>query len=286
MFHIVTVGHGWLEVDGQAPCLLQPGSLTLIPHGAGHRICSELGTPAQKFFNLPVDQVSERYEVLRYGGGGVVTHAMCGVVRFDHLLAQRLMTHLPKILQVNTWSEDEASWLQSTLRFIGKEAGASRPGGETVITHLADILVIQALRVWLDTAPEAQQGWLAALRDPHIGKALALMHRAPEQDWTVEALADRVAMSRSAFSARFTSLVGESAMQHLTLWRMQLARAHLQQSTEPLGRVAERVGYQSEAAFSRAFKRAFGTSPRGTRHAVEPRSASAAGDKRIGQSLA
>lgn len=285
MFHIITTGHGWLEVDGQEPCLLQPGSLTLIPHGAGHRICSEPGTPAEEFFNIPVDHVSERYEVLRYGGGGVVTHAMCGVVRFDHLLAQRLITHLPNVLHVNTWTEDEASWLQSTLRFIGNEAGASRPGGETVITHLADILVIQALRIWLDTAPEAQQGWLAALRDPQIGKALALMHRAPAQDWTVEALADQVAMSRSAFSARFTSLVGESAMQHLTLWRMQMARAYLQQSTEPLGRVAERVGYQSEAAFSRAFKRAFGASPRSTRYSTEPRLASTTGGKSIGPAL-
>jgi AraC-like DNA-binding protein len=266
MFHIVTVGHAWLEVGGQEPCLLQPGSLTLIPHGAGHRISSEPGTPAQQFFDLPVEQVSERYEVLRYGGGGVSTHVLCGVVRFDHLLAQRLISHLPQVLQVNTWSQDDAIWLQSTLRFIDKEAVASLPGGETVITHLADILVIQALRVWLNTAPEAQQGWLASLRDPQIGKALALMHRSPEHAWTVETLAAQVAMSRSAFSGRFTSLVGESAMQHLALWRMNLARAHLQQSTEPLARVAERVGYQSEAAFSRAFKRAFGSSPRSARH--------------------
>ncbi len=269
MFHIITAGHGWLEVAGGEPRLLQPGSLTLIPHGAGHRIHSGGETPAKGLFDIPVEQVSDRYEVLRYGGGGAMTHAMCGVVRFDHVAAQRLIAHLPTVLQVDTWSEDDASWLQSTLRFIAKEAGASRPGGETVITRLADILVIQALRVWLDTAPEAQKGWLAALRDPHIGKALSLMHRAPEQAWTVDALADKVAMSRSAFSARFTSLVGEPAMQYLTQWRMHLARAHLQHSAEPLGQVAERFGYQSEPAFCRAFKRVFGVSPGSARQPAE-----------------
>ncbi|MES2950972.1 MAG: AraC family transcriptional regulator [Pseudomonadota bacterium] len=276
MFHIVTSGHGWLEVAGSEPRLLQPGSLTLIPHGAGHRIYSDTHTPAQGLFNIPVEQVSERYEVLRYGGGGAMTHAMCGVVRFDHVAAQRLIAHLPSVLQVDTWSEDDANWLQSTLRFIAKEAGASRPGGETVITRLADILVIQALRVWLDTAPEAQRGWLAALRDPQIGKALSLMHRVPEQAWTVDALADKVAMSRSAFSARFTSLVGEPAMQYLTQWRMHLARAHLQHSAESLGRVAERFGYQSEPAFCRAFKRVFGVSPGSARQSAEHKPLAAA----------
>lgn len=269
MFHIVTSGQCWLETGENGARLMSQGSLTLIPHGAGHRIGSDPGTPAEKFLNIPVERVSDRYEVMRYGGGGVVTHAMCGVVRFDHLAAQRLIAHLPSVLQVDTWREDDASWLHSTSRYIAKEAAESRPGGETVITRLADILVIQALRVWLDTAPEAQQGWPAALRDPHIGKALSMMHRAPERAWTVEALASQVALSRSAFSARFTSLVGESVMQHLTLWRMQLARVHLQQSTEPLGRVAERFGYQSEAAFCRAYKRMFGVPPGSTRQPIE-----------------
>jgi AraC-like DNA-binding protein len=278
MFHIVTSGHGWLEIEGADAHRLQTGSLTLIPHGQGHRIRSDNQARAEPLFNIPVEHVSERYEVMRYGGAGgsgEFTHAMCGVVRFDHVAAQRLIERLPRVLQIDTWSQDDASWLQSTLRFIAKEAAALRPGGETVITRLADILVIQALRAWLDTAPEANVGWLAALRDAQIGKALALMHRAPEREWSVGALASAVAMSRSAFSARFTALTGESAMQYLTQWRMQLARTHLQSSLESLSHVAVRFGYQSEAAFCRAFKRMFGVSPGSVRGTGEASALSA-----------
>ena len=140
------------------------------------------------------------------------------------MAGQQLIAQLPKVLQIDTWGDEEGSWLQSTLRFIAREARALRPGGETVITHLADILIIQAIRTWIDSAPEANQGWLAALRDAHAGKALAAIHREPAKDWTVASLAKEVGMSRSGFSARFTSLVGESAMRYLTMWRMQLAR--------------------------------------------------------------
>lgn len=269
MFHIVIAGRCWLEVAGTEPRLLQAGSLTLLPHGVGHCIRSAHHVHADKLFDIAVEQVSDRYEVMRYGGGGDFTHAMCGVVRFDHVAAQRLIERLPAVLQIDSWSDDDASWLQSTLRFISKEAAALRPGGETVITRLADILIIQALRVWLDTAPAAHLGWLAALRDPQIGQALVMMHRAPERAWTVETLAGAVAMSRSAFSARFTALVGESAMHYLTQWRMQMARAYLQDSPKPISQVAGRFGYQSEAAFCRAFKRMFGVSPGNVRKPVE-----------------
>jgi AraC-like DNA-binding protein len=130
-----------------------------------------------------------------------------------------------------------------------------------VITHLADILIIQALRTWIDSAPEANRGWLAALRDKQLGRALAAIHREPEKSWTVESLASLAGMSRSGFSARFTQLVGESAKRYLTRWRMQLARAQLQQTPDTLAVLADRLGYQSEAAFCRAFKREFGVPP-------------------------
>ncbi len=149
-----------------------------------------------------------------------------------------------------------------------REASALRPGGETVITRLADILVIQMIRSWIDSEPEADTGWLAALRDEQVGGALTSIHRQPERDWTVVSLAKDVGMSRSAFSARFTHLVGVSAMRYLTRWRMQLARTHLQQTSEPLAIVADRVGYQSEAAFCRAFKRVVGGSPGSVRRRV------------------
>lgn len=261
MFHVVTSGHCWLEIEGEEPRLLQQGSLTLIPHGNGHCIRSSSSVDTTPLFDIPVEKVSDRYEVMHFGGDGDLTQLTCGVVSFDHIAGQQLITQLPKVLQIDSWRDEEDSWLQSTLRFIAREARELRPGGETVITHLADILIIQAIRTWIDSAPEAKQGWLAALRDKHVGKALAAIHREPEKYWTVDSLAKEVGMSRSGFSARFTQLVGESVKRYLTHWRMQLARAQLKESSDTLAILADQHGYQSEAAFCRAFKRVFGVSP-------------------------
>ena len=266
MFHVVTSGHCWLEVEGEEPRLLQQGSLALVPHGNGHIIRSNPTAEAEPLFDIPVEKISDRYEIMRYGGDGDSTQLTCGVVSFDHVAGQQLIAQLPKVLQIDTWNAEDDSWLQSTLRFIAREARELRPGGETVITHLADILIIQAIRTWIDSAPEADQGWLAALRDNHIGKALASIHREPEKNWTVDSLAKEVGLSRSGFSARFTHLVGESAKRYLTQWRMQLARAQLQETSDTLAIVADRYGYQSEAAFCRAFKREFGVPPGRIRH--------------------
>ena len=270
MFHVVTAGHCWLEVEGDEPRLLQQGSLALVPHGNGHCIRSNPSDEVVPLFDIPVEQVSDRYEIMRYGGAGKLTHLTCGVVRFDHVAGQQLIALLPRVLQIDTWADDEGSWLQSTLRFIAREARELRPGGETVITHLADILIIQAIRSWIDSAPEADRGWLAALRDDHVGRALAAIHREPGKDWTVTLLAKEVGMSRSGFSARFTNLVGESAMRYLTHWRMQLARAQLQETSDSLSVLADRLGYQSEAAFCRAFKRVFGAPPGSVRRTATP----------------
>ena len=261
MFHVVTAGHCWLEAEGEQPRLLQQGSLALVPRGNGHSIRSSPTGDLVPLFDIPVEKVSDRYEIMRYGGAGELTQLTCGVVRFDHVAGRELVALLPGVLQIDSWNDDEESWLQSTLRFIAREAREPRPGGETVITHLADILIIQAIRAWIDSAPETERGWLAALRDKQIGTALAAIHRAPEKNWTVESLAREVGMSRSGFSARFTSLVGDSAKRYLTHWRMQLARLQLQESSDSLAVLAERFGYQSEAAFSRAFKREFGVAP-------------------------
>jgi AraC-like DNA-binding protein len=199
--------------------------------------------------------------MIRHGGGGAPTTLICGAVRFDHPVAHHLVRLLPRVINVDIWSSPEAEWIQSTLRFLAAEAQALRTGGETIITRLADILVIQAIRSWLARDPAAQTGWLGALRDRQIGRAIALIHREPTRQWTVASLAGEVAMSRSAFSARFTELVGESAIQYATRWKMQAATSWLKEEDQSLAQVASRLGYESEAAFSRAFKRIMGVSP-------------------------
>ena len=186
---------------------------------------------------------------------------LCAAVRFEDPSAHHLLRLLPRLIAVDAWNSPELEWLQSTLRFLTNEARELRAGGETVITRLADILVIQAIRAWIATDPQAQTGWLRALRDKQIGRAIALIHRDPARDWTVASLASAVGMSRSGFAARFTELVGEPAMHYLLRWKMHAALTWLKESDAPLSQLANKLGYESEAAFSRAFKRTMGVSP-------------------------
>ena len=151
--------------------------------------------------------------------------------------------------------------MQGTLALMAAETRDLRPGGEAVITRLSDVLVIQAIRSWIEADPTAQSGWLGALRDPQIERALSLIHGDPARAWTVALLADELAMSRSSFAARFTELVGEPAMQYVTRWRMQVATSSLQEEGATVAELTNRLGYRSEAAFARAFKRVVGSAP-------------------------
>lgn len=268
MFHVVIGGTCWLEVAGSAGLHLQPGDLALVPHGAGHHLRSEVGVPAPDLFELPRDAVSERYEVIRVDGGGEPARLLCGTVYFDHPAARQLSALLPPVILVQGWRSAESEWIASTLRLMASEAQAPRPGGEEVITRLADILVIQAIRVWLEQESAAASGWLSALHDPQVGQALAMIHRDPAQEWRVESLAAAVAMSRSAFAERFTRLVGEAPMHYVTRWRMCLALDALREDRATVAEIALRLGYGSDAAFSRAFKRFTGVPPGAARRSV------------------
>jgi AraC-like DNA-binding protein len=261
MFHVVTSGECRIEVKGAEPRILRPGDLALVPHGEGHYLRSKSGVRAEPLFDLPRESISDRYEILRLGGGGEPTVTMCGLVRFDHPAAHQLIHLLPKLIHVNLTSAPETQWVQTTLQLMTEEARELRAGGETVITRLADILVIQAIRLWISSDPAARSGWLGALRDKQIGRALALIKRDPTRNWTVVDLARKVGMSRSAFAARFTALVGQPAMQYVTQWKMHTAQMWLKEDGASLGELASRLGYESEAAFSRAFKRFVGISP-------------------------
>jgi AraC-like DNA-binding protein len=262
-FHVVTAGEALLEVDDDAAARpLRPGELALVPHGSGHRLRSDPDAAAPSVLDVPHDFVTGRYAIIRHGGGGPATTLVCGAVRFDHPAARSLIDVLPATIHLaGSGADPDTEWVQATLRMMAAEAARLRPGGETVLTRLSDVLVIQAIRAWLETDPAGHTGWLGALRDRQIGRALALVHRDPARDWTVAALAAETAMSRSAFAARFTELVGEPAMQYVTRWRMHIALHELGTGSATVAQLAGRLGYRSEAAFSRAFKRVVGIAP-------------------------
>ena len=190
-FHVIASGAGWLETDEADSILLQPGDFALVPHGEGHRLRSAPGVPVPDVLELEREQISDRYEVLRHGEGGAPTTLVCGAVRFDHPAARNLVTLLPAVILVEPSSAPQYERMRSTLRLMAEEAGELRPGSEAVITRLADILVIQALRSWIETDQAAETGWLGALRDRQVGRALSLIHRDPARAWTVDSLRAR-----------------------------------------------------------------------------------------------
>ena len=260
-FHAPTSGSVLLESHEADERLLRPGDFALVPQGVGHALRSDAGAPAPDILDLEREYVSDRYEILRHGGGGAPTTLICGAVRFDHPAARNLVEILPAAIHLESAGLAQPEWMQATLRLMAAEAKELRPGGEAVITRLADILVVQAIRSWLETDPAAQTGWLGALQDRQVGRAIALIHREPERPWTVASLAGELSMSRSAFAARFTELAGEPVMHYVARWRMQVALGLLRDEGATVGQLAYQLGYKSEAAFARAFKRVIGLPP-------------------------
>ncbi len=258
-FHVLTAGTCWLRVPGHAPVELRAGELALVPHGRGHELLSAPGEgPSRRVDRLPQDYLTEHYSVLHHGGGGPATQLVCGVVGFDEPVARELLRALPPVLLAG---EDGGSTVRDTVRLMAEELSRPRPGGEVVATRLADILVVQAIRGWLQHDPGAREGWLRALDDERIGRALEAVHAEPGRSWTLEQLARTAAMSRSSFATRFTALVGEAPMAYVTRWRMLLAQTRLTREDTTVAALAAELGYRSEAAFSRAFTRTVGRTP-------------------------
>jgi AraC-like DNA-binding protein len=260
-FHVVTSGTAEIAV-GDDVVTLSPSDVVLLPRGEGHLLRSvdpPPRAPAPNVLNLPHTWYGERYATITYGGEGAPTTMICGAVRFEHPMAERLVELMPDIVHVPV--SPLTARLHDTLRLIALEVEETRPGGEAVITRLADVLVVQMLRAWLAHDPSARSGWLGALSDPDIGRALALVHGDPSRDWSVAGLAHELALSRSTFAARFTALVGEPVMAYVTRWRMLVAHDRLRTGDTTVAAVAGAMGYRSEAAFSRAFRRVVGTSP-------------------------
>ena len=265
-FHVVTAGSCWLEVPDAQPVELRPGDLALVPHGRGHILASSPGVrPAARVDLLPQHYLGEHYSVLTYGGGGATSRLICGIVGFDEPAARALLKTLPPVLHVDATIGSGPTLVHDTVRLMASELADLRPGGETVTTRLADILVVQAIRTWLEHDPAARTGWLGALHDERIGRAITAIHRDPGDDWSLERLAREAAMSRSTFAARFTELVGQPAMTYLTHWRMSVAHTRLQEGTSTVSSIAASLGYRSDAAFTRAFTRTTGRTPSAVR---------------------
>lgn len=264
-FHVVTEGRCTLADHEGNELPVSSGDIVVFPHGRGHRGISAEGVATPSVFDLPHHYLSERYAILRHGGGGERTHLVCGLVRMGSPGARSLIDLLPPVLRMDTSVPEQWQWLPGLLALMANETRSPRPGAEAVVTRLCDIFVIQAIRSWIDGTPKAAQGWVGALRDPVVGPAIALIHQQPEHPWTVAELATAVGLSRSAFAARFTELVGQPAKAYLTEWRMQVAQDILGNESASIAEIAQRLGYGSEAAFSRAYKRTVGEAPSVTR---------------------
>lgn len=265
-FHVAAAGDCWVRVDGAAPVHLRTGDLALVPHGRGHVLASDLAAPSLGRVDLlPQEYVTETYSVLRHDGDGPRQRLLCGVLTLDGPAARPLLELLPSVVHVPA---SAAPWAGRTLELMADELVHVRPGGEAVVTRLADVLVIQAVRAWLDAQDDAS-GWIGGLRDPWVGAALAAVHRDPAAPWTVGALAREAAMSRSAFAARFTQVVGVPAMRYVATWRMHVAADRLARG-DGVAQAAAAAGYESPAAFSRAFTRATGRAPGSVRRGAVP----------------
>jgi len=263
-FLVVTRGTCWLEADEAAPVQLAGGDFVLLPRAPGYVIRDSRRTRP-----IPVSEIKKTCVhtrgcqpggVFQYGGGGALTTIVGGSFEAETGIGNPLLASLPSIIHVRGDQGAPVQWLEATLQFVSSEMASGQPGAATVVSRLADILFVQAVRAHLAQSPE-RAGWLRALVDPQIGQALGAIHEQPGAAWTVESLAERVAMSRSAFAARFTQLVGEPPLTYLTKWRMTRASRLLMNETASIAQVAIEVGYEAEAAFSKAFRRWTGNPP-------------------------
>jgi AraC-like DNA-binding protein len=246
--------------DGNLPVELGAGGVVLLPRNPRHRVGSSLDIEpilADDLVQSPVDGGLAR---IAHGGGGALTRFVCGFLGCDAPF-NPLLSALPEALTLDLRGTPAGAWMESSFRFAATQRGISPPGDMAVTTRLSELLFVEALRHYLGRLPADERGWLAGLRDPVVGRALALMHGGFSQPWTTESLAQAVNLSRSAFAERFTGLVGRPPMQYLTEWRLLRAGKQLKESPRSVAQVAADVGYESEAAFSRAFKRHHGVSP-------------------------
>lgn len=262
LFHWLTEGGCKVRlVDAGEVLDLRAGDLIVFPHDDQHLLGSDLDRfPVESSTLFDSAAPDDSCSALRIDGSGDATRFVCGYVAFDSSLSRSLRQALPRMMRVAIAARPSAPLVRELLRTAVRESATNRPGSASMLAKLAELLFVEALRAQVETLPASENGWLAGLRDKHIGRALALLHGDPRRPWTVDDLAGEVALSRSALADRFTSLIGESPMQYLLRWRLSRAARALRAGAQ-ITRVAEDCCYESAAAFSRAFKREFGVAP-------------------------
>jgi len=259
-YHVITRGSCWACIPGEPPIRLSAGDIIVLPHGDTHVLSSTPGlrhSPDMSMYRMPADG---RLPVSISVGGadGEPVHFVCGFLGCDARPFNPLLSALPRVILL---SGHASGALASYVQFALAESKEPRLGGQCVLGRLSELMFVDVIRHYLETLPPDRTGWLAGLRDQFVGGALSAFHRNPTHAWTIESLAKSVGLSRSALAERFTGLVGQPLLQYMTNWRMQLAANHLLSGTDSVAVIANLVGYDSEAAFSRAFKKAVGAPP-------------------------
>jgi AraC-like DNA-binding protein len=259
LYHYMVDGSCLVALQGMAPLRLNAGDIIVFPHGHAHTMASSIGEQPRPMDAQAV--LRERPKVLHFGGGGEATRLICGYMVCDPRLFQPVLAALPRVVTVSLRGVAQARWFEASLQHAVEEASSPGPGAEGMLAKLSEVMVVETLRRYVAQLSPDDTGWLAGLRDRAVGKCLTLMHEKPAHPWTVDSLARDVGASRSVLAERFTHFVGQSPMQYLGRWRMALATNYLRRSSLSLAGIAEELGYESDANFSRAFRREFGVPP-------------------------
>jgi AraC-like DNA-binding protein len=261
LYHFLTEGRAYARLlDGSKQELIA-GDVVVFPHGDAHLLGN--GSPEKPMDALQMfdKNLTQGLKLASFGGGGEVTRFVCGFMVCEPRLSDVFLAGLPRILKVHIPNEPSGRWLDNSIRFSVGEENAANDGSGLVLAKLSELLFVETLRRYLNALPPDQIGWLAGARDNTIGQALALLHKEPTRSWTVSNLARRVGLSRTRFAERFRHFLGESPIAYLARWRLKLGAEILQSTEDSVAEVAAAVGYGSEAAFSRAFKREFACPP-------------------------
>lgn len=260
IFHLLGAGSGYLTIEGDPtpPLRVENGAVLLFPHGNAHSIGDELTSPLTKVLHVDYDAHREYQFPSASDESKMVV--LCGAFHVEHPGAFPLLHSLPNVIHIPAEQGQMAPGFTEIVRLIAREAATPHLGAEVMLRRLTELLFVHVIRVWVEQQAGASTGWVAALRDQPISTALGLIHHSPQHGWTVEELAEAVALSRSVFSARFTRLVGEPPIAYLTHWRMQQA-TRLLKNNVAIEKIARLLGYESEVAFHKAFKREVGIPP-------------------------